>query len=86
MPSPLELLSRVPIFLEEKGIHYPIFTTDEASISRIFSRGEVVLPTSALLDDRGHVLEIFSGWSEESRAAILRLAGAASAQGRRIRE
>jgi peroxiredoxin len=82
----VDTVDRVQAFLEEKEIHYPIYTTEEASISRIFSRGEVFIPTSALLDDRGHVLEIFSGWSEESRAAIHRLAGAASAQERRIRE
>ncbi len=66
----VESIDRVPAFLRDKGIRYPVYTIEVESISRVFSRGEVFLPPSVLLDERGRVLEVFGGWSDESRQAI----------------
>ena len=71
----METLDRVPQFLRDHGIHYPIYSTEEASIRRIFSGDEVVIPMSFLLDGQGNVLEVFTGWSRKSEAKIRRLIG-----------
>lgn len=71
-----ETVDQVPGYLEQRGIRYPVYTTEEASIRRIFTRGEVMIPMSFLLDDRGRVLEVFIGWSEEARASMHALIGA----------
>jgi len=70
----VETVDQVPGFLAARGIHYPIYTTEETSIPEIFSREEVLIPISFLLDDRGRVEQVFSGWTEESRTALHLLA------------
>jgi peroxiredoxin len=72
----IETVDQVPDFVADRGIGYPIYTTEEASIPRIFSREEVLIPISFLLDDRGRVVEVFSGWTERSREAVHALVGA----------
>jgi peroxiredoxin len=70
----VETVDQVPGFLSARGIRYPIYTTEEASIPEIFSRDEVLIPISFLLDDRGRVEQVFTGWTEETRTALNRLA------------
>ena len=70
----VETVDQVPEFLATRGIHYPIYTTDETSVPKIFARDEVLIPISFLLDDRGRVEQVFSGWTEESRTALHSLA------------
>ena len=65
---------QIPAYLSAYGIRYPIYTTDEESVPRVFPRGEVLIPTSFLLDDRLQVLEVFSGWSPETSRALHALA------------
>jgi hypothetical protein len=56
----------VPKFLEDHGITYSAYTTDEESVTRVFSRGEVVIPISFLLDENGRLLEVLWGWTDDS--------------------
>ncbi len=69
----VETADQVADFLRESGITYPVFTTDSPSISEVFQRGEIMIPVSFLLDGEGRILEVLSGWSEESRGELERL-------------
>ncbi|MFQ5792886.1 MAG: ASPIC/UnbV domain-containing protein, partial [Acidobacteriota bacterium] len=69
----IDTVNSVPNFLRQHHISYPIYTTEEASIPKIFSGDEVLIPISFLLDGEGRVLEVFAGWSRDSEAKIKRL-------------
>ncbi len=69
----LDTVDGVPGYVAAKGVTYPIYTTDEAALEALYPRGEAVVPVTVLLDDRGQVSEIYSGWSEKSAAALNRL-------------
>ena len=64
---------QVPKFLEDYGITYSVYTTGEESVSRVFSRGEVMIPVSFLLDEEGRLLEVLWGWTDDSRGEFERL-------------
>ncbi len=61
-----ETADQVPAYLAATGVRYPVFTTDDASIAQVFRRGEVIIPTSFLLDGQRRVLEVVSGWTADS--------------------
>jgi peroxiredoxin len=61
---------KVGRFLDRLGIHYPNFGADETLFPRIFAGEEIFLPVSFLVDSDGTVLEVVTGWSEESQARI----------------
>ena len=69
----IDTADRVPRFLRDHGILYPAYTAEKSSVSKIFSGEEVVIPMSFLLDGKGKVLEVFTGWSQETEAKIHRL-------------
>ena len=66
----LETLDHVPEYVASREISYPIYTTDPAVMESLFPRGEVVVPVTALLDETGRVLEIYSGWSRQSEESL----------------
>ena len=62
-------------YIKERQITYPIYITDEAAMETLYPRGDATVPLTLLLDDRGHVLEIHSGWSRASEQALHNLMG-----------
>jgi len=64
----------VPGYLKAKGIKYPVYVAGEDAAPKIFANGQMVLPMSVLLDARGRIMEVFSGWSERTRRELERLA------------
>ena len=66
----LETVDNVPDYVRSREISYPIYPTEVSVMERLFPRGEVVVPITALLDESGRVLEIHSGWSRRSEEAI----------------
>jgi hypothetical protein len=60
----------IPQFLERMGIDYPSYTGGPDSIRQIYSGDEVQIPLSFLLDEEARVLQVFGGWSRETRDAI----------------
>jgi len=68
-----ESLEFVPQYLADRSVSYPVFTTDEAGLERLFPDGEVTVPITLLLDDSGTLLRVFSGWSARTEAEILSL-------------
>ncbi len=69
-----ETVAQVPAYLRERGIRYPVYTTGPETIAALYRRGEMLIPLSLLLDDRGRVVEAFAGWTERSRQALNALA------------
>lgn len=65
-----DAVAAIPEFLERLGIDYPSYTGGADSIPRIYSGDEVQIPLSFLLDEEARVLQVFSGWSLETRDAI----------------
>jgi len=70
----LDTIDQIPDYLASYGIQYPIYTVSEEAVSEVFPRGEVLIPISFLVDERLAVLDVFSGWSAESRRAVHALA------------
>jgi len=69
----LDTAAEVPAYLARRGIEYPVYTTDERGMEMLYPRGEAVVPVTVLLDADGSVLEIHSGWSEQTRRMLERL-------------
>jgi peroxiredoxin len=70
----LDTVDEVPGYVRSRGVTYPIYTTDEAALETLYPRGEATVPLTVLLDESGRVVQIHSGWSEQSRRALLALA------------
>jgi thiol-disulfide isomerase/thioredoxin len=71
----LETVDAVPDYVRAKSVTYPVYTTDEAGLETLYPRGDAAVPLTILLDGEGRVLEVHSGWSPRSAAALERLAG-----------
>ena len=74
----VDTVKNVPSYLRSRQITYPVYTTDEAGMDALYPRGEATVPLTVLLDGKGRVVEIYSGWNETSEKAVLRLAGKAA--------
>ncbi len=70
----LETVDLVPAFLESLRISYPVYTTVDPAVPELYSGGEVFIPLSILVDDRGRVLQVLGGWSPETATALDELA------------
>ena len=62
-------------YVDRKRIKYPVYVADSGLIERIYSTAEVFIPLSFILDERGIIEEIRSGWSKDARESVERLAG-----------
>ncbi|MCP3982338.1 MAG: redoxin domain-containing protein [bacterium] len=71
----LETVEEVPSYLADRGVEYPVYTTTGEAMQKLYPRGEATVPLTVLLDDRGQVLEVYSGWNERSEQALQELAG-----------
>ena len=70
----------IPKFLESLGIEYPSYTGGPNSMQQIYSGDEAQIPLSFLLDEEARVLQVFAGWSLETRDAIHALLGKQAAK------
>ncbi len=66
----LDTADQVPGYLRERNITYPVYTTDEAALERLYPTGEATVPVTVLIDGSGSVTEIHSGWSARSERAL----------------
>ncbi len=69
----VETRDRVPGFLGSLQIRYPSYFGDAEQVAGLFQDGVLSVPTSLLVDDRGRVVRVFSGWSTQTAAALERL-------------
>ena len=68
--------NKVPRFLNRMGVTYPIFTTDENIFSQLFSGEQMLIPLTFIVDRKGLISEVLTGWSPEAQTTIHRLIGA----------
>jgi len=69
----IETADQVSEYIEARGVDYPIFVTDEQSVADVFVGGEVLIPTSFLIDENRRVLDVYTGWSMRTRRALREL-------------
>lgn len=62
--------AKVPRFLQRMGVTYPVFTTEESVFAQIFSREEIFIPLSFLIDEQGRITDVLTGWSETAENRI----------------
>jgi thiol-disulfide isomerase/thioredoxin len=68
---------RIPAFLERVGVTYPIYIMEPQELAKLFARPDVGIPLSLLLDKELRLVDVFHGWSAESRQRLDRLTGQA---------
>jgi hypothetical protein len=62
-------------FLAKTGAQYASYAGGVAAIERLYATDELIVPMSVLLDEKGTVIEIIPGWSDETRRRFAWLAG-----------
>lgn len=65
-------------FAAKMGAHYPIFLGGVPVIEKVFEGDQLAVPLSVVLDDRGQVLQIISGFSAATQKKLAALATANS--------
>ncbi len=63
----------VEAFARKLGVSYPLYRIDEAGIEKVFGGDQAFVPLSILVDEKGRVEDVFSGWSSETEKRIARL-------------
>lgn len=63
-------MAKVQSYLAEQSIPYGNYILSESDVTKLFTSGQATVPLTLLLDERGHVVRAFSGWSAETRAGI----------------
>ena len=67
--------AKVADFAHKLGAEYPIFLGGVPVIEKVFEGDQLAVPLSVLLDERGRVLEIVSGFSANTQKKFAQLAG-----------
>ena len=63
----------VEAFARKLGVSYPLYRIDEADIEKVFGGDQAFVPLSILVDEKGRVADVFSGWSTETEKRIAKL-------------
>ncbi len=61
---------RVPEFLKEMGVTYPIAVAEAEFIKEFYTTDNVSVPISLLLDADGKISELLPGWTPETRKRL----------------
>ena len=59
--------ARIREFLQRVPVDYPIYKGGAAAIEQLFATEEVAVPLSVIVDQNGHVEQLISGWSSETK-------------------
>ena len=62
--------NRVPEFLKEMGVTYPIAVAEAEFIRKFYTTDNVVVPISLLLDAEGKISDLLPGWTPETRKRL----------------
>ncbi len=54
-------------FLQKVPVDYPIYRGGAAAVEQLFATDEVAVPLSVVVDPRGNVQQLISGWSSETK-------------------
>ncbi len=61
-------------FLTKAGVAYPVFQGGTTALESLFLSDEVTVPLSIVLDERGRVVDLVSGWSNATREKFEKMA------------
>lgn len=70
-------------FLRRTGATYRILRGGLPAVEALYNTDELVVPMSFLVDEKGIVLDIITGWSENTRRRLEALAGGSGSSGAR---
>jgi hypothetical protein len=62
-------------FLRQTKVQYPLYLGGAGAIEKLFAGDELSVPLSIVVDEKGIVLDLIPGWSGETKARFLKLAG-----------
>jgi thiol-disulfide isomerase/thioredoxin len=66
----------VKSYMQENGIAYPILVAElEEAMGRLVKGDDLSVPFTILLDEKGAVVEAFTGWSPRTQSSLESLAG-----------
>jgi peroxiredoxin len=68
--------------LSKHNYTYPMVNVGETGIEQIFATDEATVPLSVLLDEKGRVIRVFGGWSQQTAEELKHLAGFSQASDR----
>jgi thiol-disulfide isomerase/thioredoxin len=55
------------------GATYPIYTTEESAFELLFAGDQLFVPVTLIVDERGLVADVFSGWSPQTESKLRQL-------------
>jgi thiol-disulfide isomerase/thioredoxin len=61
-------------YMKELGIQYPILIAEEKAMPRIVKTDDMSVPFTLLVDEKGSVVDAFTGWSRRTQTALETLA------------
>lgn len=61
---------KIPRFLEELGVTYPVYVGDPEGLGQIFASPDIPIPISLLVNEESKVVEVFTGWDRETRHTL----------------
>jgi thiol-disulfide isomerase/thioredoxin len=64
---------RIPAFIEQLGIGYPVATIEPDQLDRFFRSRDLGIPLSLVVDGDGRLQEIHQGWSVDSEDRLIDL-------------
>ena len=64
---------KIPAFLERAGVTYPVCAIEPSELAKLFATPDVGIPLSILLDEKLRVVDLFQGWSMQSRLRLAEL-------------
>ena len=67
--------AKISPFLNETRVRYSIYLGGVPAIEQVFLGEELAVPLSILLDEKGNVMQLISGWSGETERQFTGLAG-----------
>ena len=73
--------ARIDQFLTKVRVNYPLFVGGVPVIERLFATDELSVPLSILVDEKGVIEQLISGWSGESKRILNLAAGKNSQRG-----
>ena len=68
-----ETVDQVAAYVAARDMTYPVFTLGVEGLDLLYPQGELTVPMTVLLDDRGQVLRVFRGWSHRTESEVLAL-------------
>lgn len=63
---------KIPAFVKRLGVTYPVYCIDPKELAKLFTTNDPGIPLSILLDENLRVVDLFQGWSPQTRKRLHR--------------